>query len=348
MVIEFRRETFQTRFLDPSANFSEATRSFEVRTDPLTQKTSYIFGVRGATVNKLDLSSIIQRSLDRGCPFCPQAIDTTAPKFIPELFPQGRIEVGEAYLFPNIMPYIQHSALCVLSSQHFIALPDFTQEMLTNALIASQTYLKRVHEYDARARYLRIGWNYMPPSGSSQPHPHLQVEASYLPTPYEREIMEASQQYYITNGTNFWSDLITKEQQLGERYIGDTGSICWLVPFAPKGKLLDILAIFKHRDFFLDTSEQEFRDFSAGLVRVFHYMSDQNIYSFNLSIISAITRNDHFWMQARIVPRMTATELDVSDCHYYDVLHDQNSSVGSPEDNCQELKKYFEDNAISH
>jgi hypothetical protein len=64
--------------------------------------------------------------------------------------------------------------------------------MLTNGLISSQTYLKRVREYDTEAKYICLGWNYMPPSGSSQLHPHLQIEATYSPTPYHKDLLEAS------------------------------------------------------------------------------------------------------------------------------------------------------------
>lgn len=340
MVIEFKREIFRAGFLDPSMNFDRKVNSVEVRTDPLTQKKSYVFD-SPLIVPKTDLSPIIQKSLEGGCPFCPQAIDQTTPKFVPELFPEGKIRVGEACAFPNAILWSQYAAITVLSSQHFVALSDFSPEIVTNGLIASQIYLNRVQEYDAEAKYLYVGWNYMPPSGGSQLHPHLQAEAATFPTPYHKELTEASQQYYIANGSNFWSDLIAKEQQLGERYIGNTGSISWLTPFAPRARYLDILAIFQHRDSFLSISKQEFKDFSSGLVRVFKYMSDQNFYSFNLSITSGITGDNRFWTQARITPRAVILKLDSSDCCYREFLQDLRYGFKHPEDICLELSKYF-------
>jgi len=338
MAIEFKKEILYSRLLDPSKGFAETGYDLEVRADPLTLKTSHLNKTRRALERK-DLSPLIQESMEK-CPFCPQAIDTVTPKFVPELLPQGRIQVGEACVLPNVRPYTLYSAITVLSSQHFVGLPDFSQEMLTNGLIASQLFLKRVQEYDTKAKYLYIGWNYMSPAGSSHVHPHLHVEADYFPTVYQKELMEASQRYYTTNGTNFWSDLITKEQQLGERYIGNTDSICWLTSFAPRGRLLDILAIFQHKDSLLNISDQEFRHFSAGLERVFRYIDEQNFYSFNLSITSGIAGEDHFWTQARIIPRMTLG-LDTSDCSYHEAIHDFHLVARSPEDNCRELKKYF-------
>ncbi len=342
MAIEFRRERLQARFLDPRADFSEKVHSFEVRADPLTQAPSYIYEVRRVSPQKKDLSPVIQKSLNGECPFCPQAVDKLTPKFVAELLPQGRIQVGEARLFPNAMPYAPYSAILVLSRQHFVALPDFTREMLTDGLVASRAYLQRVLEYDSRAKYIYIGWNYMPPSGGSQLHPHLQVEAAYFPAPYQKELLEASRQYRIANGTNFWSDLVIKERELGERFIGNTGSICWMTSFVPRARLLDIQAVFEHRETFLDIPDEEFGYFASGLEKVFRYMNDQDFYSFNLSINSGIAGDGYFWTQARIIPRMTFSRLEISDCSYYDVLQDLHFGNRSPEDTCRELKRYFE------
>ena len=342
MAIKFTKEAVQSRFLDPAKDFAEVVYTFEVRADPLTGKRSYVYQLQyGAVPHKRDLSALVQKSLERGCPFCSQTIDQATPKFIPELFPQGRIRQGEARVFPNTIPYAPYSALCVPSRKHFIGLLDFTEEMLTNALMAGQTYLRRVQDYDTNAKYSYIGWNYMPFSGGSQLHPHLHVQAAHFPTPQQKESAEASQQYHTTNGTNFWSDLITEEQRLEERYIGNIGDICWLTCFAPKGRVFDVLAIFQYRPSLLDISEQEFKDFSLGLKRVFKYMNDQNFYSFNLTINSGVVGNDYFWTQARIIPRLVFSELDVSDCTYLQLLQDVHFVARHPEDICQDIKQYF-------
>ena len=343
MSIEFTKELVQSRFLVPSKDFAEEIYEFEVRADPLTGKMSYVYQIQYGTMSReRDLSSMIQKSLDRGCPFCPQAIDQATPKFVSELFPQGRLQLGEARVFPNTIPYAPYSALCVPSGQHFIGLLDFTEEILTNALMAGQTYLRRVQECDANAKYSYIGWNYMPFSGGSQLPPHLHVQAAHFPTPQQKELLAASQQYYVTNGTNFWSDLITEEQHLGERYIGNIGDICWLTSFAPRGRVFDVLAIFRYGHSLLDISEQELRHFSLGLERVFKYMNDQNFYSFNLTINSGITGDDSFWTQARIIPRLVFSELDVSDCTYLQLLQDVHFVARCPEDTCQEIRQYFD------
>ena len=120
MAIEFRKEVVHSRFLDPSQQFAEVDYNFEVRADPLTGKSSYIYQLGNiAMPQKKDLSSLIQRSLDRGCPFCPQAFEQNTPKFVAELIPQGRLWQDEACIFPNIRPYAPYGAICVPSRQHF-------------------------------------------------------------------------------------------------------------------------------------------------------------------------------------------------------------------------------------
>ena len=340
MAIEFKKEILRSKLLDPANSFAEIGSEIEVRTDPLTLKNSYLNKAHRA-IEKKDLSSLIQKSLDSGCPFCHPAVDTVTPKFVPELVPEGRIQVGDARVFPNARSYTIYSAIVALSSQHFVELSDFSQSVLTNALIASRIYFNRVEEYDAKAKYLYIGWTYMPPAGSSLVHPHLHAEVTYFPTIYQEELLEASQRYYTENGNNFWSALIAKEQQLGERYIGNTGSICWLTCFAPRGRFLDVMAIFQHRNSLLDIPEQEFRDFSDGLIRLLKYMDELNFYSFNVAITSGVAGEDYFWTQARIVPRATFG-LDTSDCCYHELLQDFYLVSGSPEENCQKLRQYFD------
>ena len=43
MAIEFRKEVVHSRFLDPSQQFAEVEYNFEVRADPLTGKSSYVY-----------------------------------------------------------------------------------------------------------------------------------------------------------------------------------------------------------------------------------------------------------------------------------------------------------------
>jgi galactose-1-phosphate uridylyltransferase len=341
VAIEFKKEELASCFLDPEDDFKERVQPIERRTDPLTQEPSLIYRYSRLTVPGKDLSPVIEKSLGMKCPFCPEMVETATPKFVAELVPEGRLRVGQAVIFPNIRSYAPYSAVLVISRQHFVALNEFSREMLTDALLGCQQYLKRVRDYDPKAEYFYIGWNYMPPAGGSVVHPHLQPEAAYQPPPYQRELLEASSRYYRDNGTCFWSDLLAIEKERSERYVGSTGDVAWLVPFAPRGRLLDVMALFPQRRSFFDIPETELWDFAGGLLSVFQYMHDQNYYSFNLLLVSGREGDAHFRTQVRIVPRMTFMDIEFSDCCYQEMLQDIHFSARYPEEVCREMKEYF-------
>lgn len=339
MAIEFRKEGFVSRFLDPATG-RERVQPIELRIDPLTQKPSLVYQVNRLSLPKKDLAGLVEKSISMNCPFCPDKIETATPKFVPELVPEGRLKVGEAVVFPNIRSYAPYSAVLVISRQHFVAVKDFSRKMLTDALTGSQQYLRRVHNYDRKAQYFYLGWNYMPPAGGSVVHPHLQPEATYQPMPYQKELLEASADYYLKNGTSFWSDLIEAEKSNGERYLAATGSVNWLVPFAPRSRVLDVIALFEKHSLF-DISESEFGDFADGLSSVFRYMNDQNYYSFNLLLVSGGENDTHFRTLVRLIARMTFLDIEVSDCCYQEMLGDIRFSARYPEEVARELKAYF-------
>lgn len=343
MALEFQAEVVTSRFLDPNRGFRETSESFELRTDPLTGRQTVVYDRGRYKLPKKDLEPLVARSLNIDCPFCPEHIEERTSRFIPALVPEGRLRFGEAWLVPNIRPYNPYSAVLVLSREHFVALDKFTPEMLVNGLRGARDYLARVYDYDAAAEHMFVGWNYMPPAGGSMVHPHLQPEACLYATPYQRELLTASAAYAGANGGGYWAELLAAERERGERYIGESGGICWLTPFVPRSRMMDVIALFPERASLLDVTDGEFAGFSDGLLRVFRYMHARNYYSFNLSFTSGRRGDGHFWTQARLVPRMTYLEMEISDCNYLDTLQDMHFSARRPEDVCREIKEYFKD-----
>ena len=340
MVIKFEEIRKKSTFLDPRRDFEENSLPIEVRIDPLTKRTCVVLEFRFKMPERPDLSEMIDKSSER-CPFCPEAIEKATPKFPKELIPAGRINIEEAWVIPNLMPYSAYSAITIISKKHFVDMTDFTEEILTNAFMASQIYLKKVSEHDRREEYCFTDWNYMPPSGGSMIHPHLQVFASDIPTEYQRVMLEASKEYYNGQKSNFWDDLIEKERELGERYIGAVGRTHWIISFAPRSMMFEVMAVIKGKESILSLSEGDFKDFSGGLRSVLRYLNDQNFYSFNLSIYSGSVGQNYFWTNARIVPRFAIPPMGISDVASARILHDMLFCVRRPEEVCKELKTYF-------
>ena len=341
MAIEFRREPRTSSFLDPMDNFAEKSLPIEFRYDPLTMDMGVLVEFRARQPEKPDLSQLIAKSMEMGCPFCPESVGKVTPKFIPAICPEGKIKVGEATVFPNPMPYMPHNAITVLGSQHFVGLTEFTPKMLYNAFLASQSYFEKLHEYDPEVKYCCIMWNYMPPANSSQLHPHLQVLGSYSPLAYHQKLLEVSQEYRNETRANCWSDFIAEEKRLQERYIATLGNTVWLTSFVPRSGFFDVMAIFEGRDAIISLSLDDIDAFSHGLTRVFKYMDDENFYSFNLCLYSGIPKEDAFWTQARIIPRVTTPPLGISDVGNLTLLGDTRLIFRFPESVCQELRPYF-------
>lgn len=341
--IQFRREQISARMQrDSSGAFEEVTVPLELRFDPLTGQTCRVVSFSMERVLRPDLPALVARSLAMKCPFCPPLVEEITPRFTPDIAPEGNIRKGKALAFPNTGPYDRYSAVVVISDEHFIPLRGFTLETVLNALLAAQTYIIRVQQADPRAKFSFIAWNYMPPSGGSLIHPHIQCNAGYLPTSYQKRILDASQRYYKKTGTNYWEELIAQERGIGARYIGEIGHTQWLTAFAPKGRLSDILAIFPGKNSITELGGDDFRDLAAGLLKLFGYLDELRLISFNLSTYTG-TDNKQFWAHVRIMPRslLLYSPIETSDQFYYQVLHDEAICILPPEVACRELKKRF-------
>jgi UDPglucose--hexose-1-phosphate uridylyltransferase len=342
--IEFKREIRLSRMLkrDESGELAEATVPLEFRFDPLTGHSCRIVQFTLERIIRPDLDELEKRSRELTCPFCPPLLEQITPRFPPDFFPEGNIRIGKSYTFPNSGPYDVYGAVVVMSDEHFIRLDGFTPEIISDALLAAQTHIRRAEKVDSAVKYHFIAWNYMPPSGGSLVHPHLQSNAGYIPTTYQKLILEASAKYREENGTNYWSDLLEQEKRAGERYIGKTGNVEWLTPFMPRGRLSEVIALFPGRASITELTEKDLRDFSTGLVKVFGYLDSLNLPAFNMSTYSGHDSN-RFWTHARITPRgsLLYSPIETSDQFYYQIMHDENVCILPPEVACEKLKELF-------
>jgi UDPglucose--hexose-1-phosphate uridylyltransferase len=342
--IEFRREIMPSRMLrrDASGELVETDVPVEFRFDPLTGRTCRIVHYSLKRISRPDLAALEKRSKELTCPFCPPLVERITPRFPPDLVPGGTIRRGKAQAFPNLDPYDVYGVVVVVSDEHYIPLDGFDLETVLNALKAAQEYLRVVREADAAAKYGFIAWNYMPPSGGSLVHPHMQCNAGYYPTDYQQQILGASGEYYKEKGTNYWADLLEQEKRTSDRYIGKAGRTEWLAAFAPKGRLSDIMAIFPGRVSITELTEGDLHDFAAGMLRVFAWLDELNLIGFNLSTYSGLEKG-RFWAHARITPRglLLYSPIETSDQFYYQILQDENICIIPPEVAAAGLRKRF-------
>ena len=198
----------------------------EVRVDPLTRHTSRILPGRGLMpVNDFDLEEFAREN-QPSCPFCPGRLDALTPMLPAELGVGDRIEVGEAILFPNLHAYSSHSSVSVYASRlHYLPLAGMTDQLVADNLATQVAYGRAVMEGARESRWHSINANQMLPSGSSLFHPHLQGIVDPEPTTMQRMLARVP--------APLFDDYLRTEWGAGERRLGDTGRVKWLVSFAP-------------------------------------------------------------------------------------------------------------------
>ena len=330
MSISFTKIKEKMRFMNPFKDFTPDEIPLEIRYDPLTGQTARIFDLAYRPIERPDFKEMVKRSRETICPFCPEAIEKSTTLYPKEVLPEGRVTVGEACLFPNLLPLDRYTGVCVMSRKHYIAIEEFTPEVMKDAFMAALSFIRQVAEQDPTVRNFNINWNYMPPAGSSIIHPHLQVNCGEIPTRQISLQMEASRKYYTENDRTFWEDYIVAEKEAKERFIMDLGQTFWTMSFAPYGAYPDLWCIFPEHSSLLELRDEDLDPFLQGLAGAIKYISGEEFYSFNVSIFSG-REEEHFRVNGRVSPRLLLREIGNSDQTYYQVLHREPCSMKPPE-----------------
>jgi len=290
--LSFEKKIVVARFRNPNNNFESEEQVIEYRKDPLLgrlsiiphelkKKASFYYGIP----DKRALKQKVEESR-ANCFFCPERIDQVTAKFPEEINKEGRIRVGKATCFQNIFPFYEYCAVVTITDEHYLPLKRITTDLYGNALKAALLYIRKVHEIDKKAKYAAIGANFLLPAGSTIIHPHIQVIMGQEELYRVKLIREASINYEKTTGKNYWSELLHKERELGERYITQTENVHWYTPFAPLGNN-EVRAVIENSANFLDLSEADIKNFGKGIANVLHYYHKKNISSFNFLFHSA-------------------------------------------------------------
>ena len=340
MNVTFEKVESKSLLLNPLKGFSRDEIPFEIRYDPLTGETGRVYDLGYKVPAKTDLKEIVQRSKEIFCPFCPEVLEKSTTLFPREFISEGRIRVGNATLIPNLIPFDTYAGVSILSHEHYFGIEDLVPEKMGDAFSAALSFIRKVADFDTHVQYFSVNWNYMPESGSSLVHPHLQVNCGSVPTNYHRVQIEGCKNYVKKNGTSFWQDFIEAEKHLGVRHIGEIGSTFWVMSFVPQTILPDVWCLFPEYYSLAQLGTTELMDFIQGLSKVFLYFGQENIHSFNMSIFS-LKEDADFRMNAKICPRLHPRPIGNSDRAYLQTLHKESYSIRPPESVCQEVKEFF-------
>jgi UDPglucose--hexose-1-phosphate uridylyltransferase len=336
----FRKITSNTSFLSPFKGFSLDEIPFEIRYDPLTGETGRVYDLPYKVPETTTIPDIIQRSREIFCPFCPEELSKSTPLFPKELIEEGRIQVGQATLIPNLIPFDTYAGVSIISSEHYVGMADLTPDMLRDAFSAALLFIREVARFDTEVRYSYINWNYMPQSGSSLVHPHLQVNCGYVPTNHHRLQIEGCERYVGAHGIDFWRDFMNAELECRERYIGERGATFWTMSYLPQTFLPDVWCILKNHYSLDRLGDEELEDFLHGLSRILAYFNREHVPAFNASVFS-VKDAPHFRINARICPRLVPRPIGNSDRAYLQILHKESYTVKPPESLCEGVREIF-------
>jgi UDPglucose--hexose-1-phosphate uridylyltransferase len=338
MDIEFRKQEEWFSFQDNQGNGIE--RKTEIRFDPLTGESSRLIFDPGLNIPRPDYTEAGEETGGKNCPFCSENSLKLTPLFKRGITEQGRISQGSAVVFPNLFPYSKHNGVVIFSDHHYVRLEEFTIEMIKDAFLAAQTYIQLVAALDSKAKHASINWNYLPLSGGSILHPHIQVMVSDSPSNYQRIVSEKALSFMSVKGKEYFTALCETEKTLEERWIGELGDIAWLHAFAPKSHN-DFIAVFSKSYSIDDIKEQDWIDFSKGLRAIFATLDEQGFASFNLMLHISPDPESKQPIHVRLIPRLTLGLLNTSDINFFHALHQEPLSFKLPEEIAVIARKHF-------
>jgi UDPglucose--hexose-1-phosphate uridylyltransferase len=321
--MELRRERFTAEFLDPRQGFEPARATAEVRWDPLIGQSCRLLpeGSMPPPAGQ-DLEALADQSRP-SCPFCAESVESVTPRFPAAVSPEGRIRIGEALLFPNLLPYARWSSVSVYSpSRHLLRLEELTPSLIGNNLRAQVEFARAVLAHDPSSAWLSINANQLPPSGSSIFHPHLQGSAHSAPTTAQRLFAELE-----PDCVRRYLDI---ERKNGERFIFSEGPVEWLSSFAPAG-LAEIRAFVAGAESTVDLDEETIAALASGLSMVLRSYGQLGLQSFNLAIHGAAGGRQDAKLVLRIVARAYFGPLHRSDVMWSERLHSEAATDISPE-----------------
>lgn len=345
--IQFAKYNSTFRILNPYNDFAEEEHRVEVRKDPLLGDTSvynpYLKDKAKAFFGQNDPELIARLVEDtaKTCIFCGDNVRQKTARYPDDIVPGGRIEVGEAVLFANLFSIATYHPVIALSKAHFLKLSEFRPRLLSDGFRAAKLFLRDLYQRDVTASFATVNANYLLPAGASLIHPHMQMLVGEVPYSYHARILNASGNYLVGNGTEYFSDLITEEKRSGERYIARQGGWHWIAAFSPTGSN-EITGIHESESDLEKLTERDLRDLCDGISMVLALFESLGHLSFNYSFYSAKGGDAvGFHCMIKIVNRQNLYPNYRNDDYFLQKLLQSELILNLPEELAVEARKHF-------
>jgi galactose-1-phosphate uridylyltransferase len=313
--VRFERHLQKSTFHNPMLGNSLDTQELEIRRDPLMgyqsvfnprleDKVAVVFGPSDPA-----LIERLARESEPRCFLCGDKWKHFTPSYPDDLVPGGRIQIGEAILFPNLFPLSQVHAVIRVGASHYLPLKDFDASIVLDAFRVSSAFAKTIFRTMSEVRFLTVNANYLGPAGASIAHPHFQVVGGDLPFTYLEHLLARSKDHFQKHGSSYWVDLVESEKESGDRFIGQTGPVAWITTFSPQGTN-EVLGILTKRRDFLEMDEEDMQGLAEGFSLVLKGYDSMGMSTFNFAIYSGPLggEDNAFRCYFRIISRQNVYE----------------------------------------
>ncbi|MCE5333117.1 MAG: hypothetical protein LLG06_00860 [Desulfobacteraceae bacterium] len=346
--IRFEIHLQKSMFHNPMFDNGLDTQELEIRKDPLTGRQS-VFNPRLEGKAAVFFGSSDQELIDRiaresepKCFLCEDRWKRMTPTYPESMVPGGRVIVGETVLFPNLFPVSRVHAVIRVGARHSIALRDFSPELVGEAFRAAREFSDLLYKADGASRFVTLNGNYLGPAGASIPHPHFQMLGSDLPFTHLEELLRLSHAYREAHSTCFWTDLIEKERQISQRFIGETGGVSWLTSFSPQGTN-EVLGIVGDATNLREMTAEDFEDLARGFSAVMRAYAALGHSTFNFSLYSGPQDQTEksFRCFLRIITRQNVYANYRTDDYFLQKLLRNEIILNTPEKLAQHMVREF-------
>jgi len=346
--IKFIKRIVEYEIRHPEYNFRRVKQTIEYRRDPIAKYWSRVNRDRARRPEQAadfdeEKFEYFALSVAKKCPFCFPRVYNNTPMFISEYIDAGRLEREVTIVFPNAYPFAIHHAVGIFRSEHYVRLDEIRGEDIATALFAYREYFKVIHSKDPKARYMSINMNFLPPSGASIIHPHMQIFIDYVPTEMMKRLFYYSKKYYRKYKSNPWVDLVESEKHIGDRFIVTGNVLSWIASFSPLANKEVIGIATDSSSNFVKLSDDEIEGMGEDIANMLNAFYNIGVKSVNMTIFTAPINRDwkFFKINVRIVARKNPAMFYTNDRAFMEIFHREVVITSLPEELANKLRIFY-------
>lgn len=341
-MIVLKKEIYSTCYLHPRKNFERTDVYAEMRYDPLTGHRVRVYDIEWKT-KKVDFYRLGEKSKER-CPFCEGALEKMAARFPKDFIEEGHLKRGECTLIPNILPYAENASVAVLTKAHIVPMGQMEEKTIFDGISLLLDFSREISKYRKKDyNFAHLHWNYMPTSGGSLIHPHMQVYVTDTALNYHNRVLEKAKEFKEKWGYEFFTEYLKKEEEEKDRLIFKSGRCVLLAPFASRGMLGEFLIIIQESFNYRDITLDDIKNLSKLIRKLTLFFDKKYIAGFNLALFSSPLDENIILNHIRIYPRVYRdVEVFATDIETPTLLYGESFCLISPEKNAKEVRQYLE------